>query len=166
MSSASPGRIRDGQPSVVARIVLVVLCGFLAWPVQAQRTTPPGRFGVGAQVGQPTGITAKYYFQPDIAVDLLAAWGFDRSVFATLHASYEYAIPDSPLGFFLGPGLHAGRLAPRDGPTARFGLSALAGLNYFTQRFEIILQARPNIELLPESHVRVGGAAGMRYYFR
>ncbi len=117
-------------------------------------------------MGQPTGITAKYYLQPDIAVDLLAAWGFDRSVFATFHASYEYAIPESPLGFFLGPGLHAGRLSPRNRPSTRFGLSALVGLNYFTQRFEIFLQARPNFEILPDSHVRIGGAAGMRYFFR
>jgi hypothetical protein len=167
MIGTAPGRLPGRLQGRASGFLLVALLSLLqARPAYTQRTAPPGQFGIGAQVGQPTGITAKYYLKPDIAVDLLGAWGFDRSVFATLHTSYEYAIPESPLGFFLGPGLHAGRLAPRHGPSTRFGLSSLAGLNYFTQRFEIFLQARPNIELFPDSRVHMGGAVGLRYFFR
>ncbi len=163
--------MRTGVQGLIPVALFCALLGTLVGvlttsPSYAQRTAPPGRIGLGAQVGQPTGITVKYYLNRDIAVDALAAWGFDRSVFSTLHASYEYIIPDSPLGFFLGPGLHAGRRSINGSPSARFGLSALAGLNYFTQRFEIFLQARPNFELIPDSRVRIGGAAGMRYYIR
>lgn len=155
------------ERSVLARwriyLVWMLLVGptFVARDGHAQATPPPGRIGVGAQIGDPSGLVGRWYFREDAAIDLLAAWGFDRSFVATLHASYAYAIPDSPLGFFLGPGALAGR-TPRF--RFRLGLSAVLGLQYFTGRFEVFLQARPGMELRPASHVRLGGAAGLRYY--
>ncbi|MEZ4700355.1 MAG: hypothetical protein R2834_08500 [Rhodothermales bacterium] len=144
---------------------LGLACGLLGPVALAQRATHPGRFALGAQIGKPTGLTFKLYLEQDIALDLMAAWGFDRSLLANFHASYEYAIPESPLGFFLGPGFLIGRDIRSNDARLLLGLSAQFGLNYFTQRFEVFLQARPSMELLPQSIVRIGGSAGLRYYF-
>lgn len=155
----APCRLPSGWP--------IVLLGGLLLAFGPGRDTfgqaapPPGRLGLGAQIGDPTGLVGRWYFREDAAVDLLAAWGFDRSLVGTIHATYAYAIPDSPLGFFLGPGALVGRTARSD---IRLGISALMGLQYFTGRFEVFLQARPGMELRPASRVRIGGAAGLRYY--
>lgn len=151
-------------PGLALAWIVLVLAGVIAGPALGQRAAPPGRWGIGAQVGSPSGLTLKHYLKRDVAIDFLASWGFDRSVLATVHLAYDYLIPESPLGVYLGPGFQAGRHPSPRGRATRFGLSTVAGLHYFTRRFEVFLQARPHMELLPESRVRMGGAAGLRYY--
>src|SRR5690348_15196232 len=92
-----------------------------------------GNLGVGFVAGGPTGVTAKYWLNPKIAVDGDIGWMFDDGV--TLVADYlwhdysAFSLPkssgiDGKLGLFLGPGMRI----QTDGDD-NFGLRGVMGLS-------------------------------------
>lgn len=138
-----------------------------ATPAAAQ--SPAGSFGLGGQIGDPSGITVKLYRRPGFAYDLLAAWDLDDFFFLNGHALYENPIPDSPLRYYLGPGVVVG--FRDDDPPRRseddviVGISGQFGLNFFVEQFEVFLQLTPRLHVIPETDGDIGGGVGLRYYF-
>src|SRR5688572_17882678 len=92
--------MRPSKKQILASIAfLFLLALFLAAPrARAQDAfTPSGkRFGVGAQVGAPTALTAEWVFAPELALDVgiggLIGWGPSLSV----HSDVLW----SPLSFY------------------------------------------------------------------
>ncbi len=133
---------------------------------------PAGRVGIGAQVGDPTGLSLKLYrrttsgglFESAKAFSFLAAWDLDNFFFLSAHALYERPIPDSPLNYYLGPGAVVGIDDRRAGDDFVLGISGAFGLNFFTDRFEVFLELTPWIKLIPETDGSLGGGIGVRYY--
>ena len=131
----------------------------------AQSTGSQSRFGIGGQVGDPTGLALKYYIRTDWSAVTLVSWNLERFLLFSTHMTFERPIPDSPLHFFIGPGFFIFRSNSNRDARARFGISALPGLNFFAGHFEVFLQSNPGVRLAPDVRFTIGGAVGLRYYF-
>ena len=136
---------------------LPVLFLTVAFSVSAQ----PGSFGIGGQIGEPTGLTIKFRPGP-AAFDAAAEWDFNDFIFVQGHLILnERRFRGSPVGYFYGPGLFIG--ARNDADTA-FGLSFNAAVNYYTGPLEFFGQVTPRLRLTPGSDFDIGGAFGIRFY--
>lgn len=138
---------------------------------QALAQPAGGTLGLGGQVGGDSGLTLKSYrtdglpFQNLLharAADVLLAWNLDGFFFVDAHLLREEPIPDSPLHYFLGPGLFflAG------GDEFATGVSGNFGVNFFSGPFEVFIQLTPRLGLLPATSGTLGGGVGLRYYLR
>lgn len=148
--------------------VLLVLAICAAPTAQAQRTS--GAVGVGGQIGEPTGITLKFYDANSPSYDFIAAWDLDHFFFLNGHALFEQNLNadniDQDLEWFVGPGAFIGFSdRPRE-DEVRLGISGTLGLTLtFNQRVELYGQFTPRIRLVPETDGDFGGGIGLRYYF-
>lgn len=143
-------------------LVAILLLTFSARTSHAQ--APPGRLGIGGQLGDPSGISLKLYQHSGFAYELLAAWDLDDFFFLNGHGLYERPIPDSPLRYYLGPGLLVGfRDRPNDDDVV-VGISGQFGINFFVERFEVFLHLTPRLGILPDTDGDLGGGIGLRYY--
>lgn len=154
--------------STWVRGLVIVLLGWTAMAaspssLQAQRSE--GRFGVGAQAGQPSGLTAKLYRHAQLAYNAAVVWNLRDVVFADLYRTHEFPLPNSPLHLLLGPGIFAGTEGPPFENAFTLGISGAFGLNFFKERFEVFVQATPRMRLYPETQARLGGSVGLRYFF-
>lgn len=151
-------------PWAVTAIIVFVLAMTGAGRAHAQQ--PPGKTGVGVQFGQPGGVSVKLYRKPGFAYEGLAAWNLSDFFFLSGHALYERTIPDSPLGYYLGPGGIAGIQKEDSQSDFVVGVSGTFGVHFFVERYEVFLQVNPRFELLPGTEGHIGGGIGVRYYFR
>jgi len=129
-------------------------------PALAQRSS----FGIGGQVGDPTGLTIRAG-----ALDLAAGWNLSNNSFS---GQVHYLLADRALGgapanfrFFYGPGVFVGvRDRPRDETETALGLSLNAGLSYFAGPIEIFGQVTPRLQLVDQTDFDLGAALGLRFY--
>ncbi|MDX1438965.1 MAG: outer membrane beta-barrel protein [Rubricoccaceae bacterium] len=143
----------------MTRFSLLILFLLLA----AHTVSAQGRFGIGGQIGEPTGLTIKI-LSPGVDLDAAAEWDFGDYVFLQGHVLLgENGLPVSnvDLNFFYGPGLFLGA---RENADTAFGLSANFGLSYYTGPVEIFGQLTPRLRLVPDSDFDLGAAAGVRFY--
>ena len=159
---------KAGVQWTAAAITLCVLAMTGAGRAHAQQ--PAGKTGVGVQFGKPGGVSVKLYRRPGFAYEGLAAWNLSDFFFLSGHALYERAIPDSPLGYYLGPGAVAGIQKKDSQSDFVVGVSGTFGVHFFVERYEVFLQVNPRLNLLPGTtgHIGggIGGGIGVRYYFR
>lgn len=143
---------------------LLVLLFLLSAPdVHAQR----GTFGIGGQVGDPTGLTLKFASGAR-AFDLAAGWDLDDYLYVQGHLLLrERRLPGtaSDFRYFYGPGLFLSvRDTNRDNDDVNFGISFNAGLSYYFDAFEIFGQLTPRLQLVDDTDFDLGGALGIRFY--
>lgn len=112
-------------------------------------------------MGDPSGLTVKYYPNELMASEVVLSYDLGEH-FVLLNGRYlfEQPIPASPLHFFLGPGV---TLANKGGSFA-VGTSGTLGLNFYRERFEVFLHFTPRLNVLPDTHGRLGGGVGLHYY--
>lgn len=157
---------KTARLSLFLRAFFAATCLLAASPSFAQ--SPPGDLGIGGQIGDPSGITLKLYQRPGFAYDFLAAWDLDRFFFLNAHTLYERPIPDSPLRYFLGPGIVLGideDAGPDHDSEVVVGVSGQFGVNFFVEQFEVFLQLTPRLSVIPSTDGEIGGGVGLRYYF-
>lgn len=146
-----------------ACLLLAIVCGLLAHPSQAQR--PAGDTGLGVQIGEPTGLTLRFYNPGGLTYDALAAWDFsDDFFFLNIHGLYEQPLnmeAPFPLVFFYGPGAYVGAR----NEDVVLGVSGSFGLSLFFAPFEAFGQLTPRMDLVPDTDFDLGGGIGVRYYF-
>ena len=141
------------------RIPLFLALFAFALPAIAQ----PGGFGIGGQIGEPTGLTIKVR-TPVSTFDAAAEWDFGDYVFVQGHlilVERRLPLQRTAVNYFYGPGLFIGA---RDGADTAFGLSANAGVNYYTGQVEFFGQITPRLRLTPDSDFDLGLAFGIRFY--
>lgn len=153
-------------------LVLALALGIGLVPTaQAQRTS--GAAGLGGQVGDPSGVSLKFYNAGAPSYDFLAAWSsINDFFFLNAHAVFEEPIDaenvDQPLEWFIGPGAFLGTFE-NNGPFSGdvvVGISGTVGLQVvLAEHFELYLQATPRFALVPETEGELGGGLGLRYYF-
>lgn len=151
-------------------VVLAAVLLFAAPPSPAEAQSPSRPLGVGAHVGEPVGLSARYYDQSDAAYDLLAALNATADpnlFFINVHRVQEDALRPSsevPLRFFHGPGLLLSTEIGENGFAT--GVSYTAGLSLLPlDRLEFFLQLTPRLRVLPDTDFVLGGGLGLRYYF-
>ena len=134
-----------------------------ALPVLAQRTA--GSVGIGGQLGDPSGLTLKFY-NPRVSYDFLAAWDLDEFFFLNAHAVYDRHLGNTPNAhFFYGPGAFVGIHENRKDDDIEAGISGTFGIDFLIERVEIFGQLTPRFSIVPETDGDLGGGIGLRYYF-
>jgi hypothetical protein len=122
--------------------------------------------GIGGQLGEPSGVTLKFYNANAPSYDFLAAWSLQADTFLLNgHLLFENRIPtsnlDKPLEWFVGPGAFVG--LSEDGA---LGISGTIGLNLIlTDHISIYGRITPRLALAPDTEEDVGGGLGIRYFF-
>lgn len=135
----------------------------------AQRSS--GAVGIGAQFGQPTGLTVKIYEPRGISTDILAAWDLDDFFFLNVHGLFERHLGNSGnFHYFVGPGGFIGIRDSKGGESGSsndvaLGISGTLGLNVMVGIAEIYGQITPRLELVKETKGDIGGGVGVRFYF-
>ncbi len=158
--------IHARRKTALFAILLLFFVLSIATPAaSAQSTRSQGQFGVGVQIGNPTGLTTKYYARKQAALVLLGSWNLDKFLLFSSHIVYEHTIPDSPLLFFIGPGFFLGNRDEKSKRDIEVGATSTFGLNFFVEHFEVFLQVTPDLEIWPQRKAFIGGTVGIRYFF-
>ena len=156
--------------SMIKRSVcwLALLCGMVG-SVYA-RTVESGDFGAGLIIGDPTGLTTKWWISEKRAIDMALAWDFSgKDDRLEVHADYLWHFPinipemKGRLPLYVGVG---GRLLT--GHNARTGVRVPFGITYLFPGAPIDLFAEitPLLDLTPDSDFSVNGGVGVRFYFK
>ena len=142
----------------------MVSLALLAAPASAQQV---GQLGIGAVLGDPIGLTGKYWVKDAHAFD----FGFGASHTFVMWGDYVWhgweALPQPSRGK-LALYLSAGpRLETRT--TLDIGIRTMIGLSYWpklkSQLWEMFIELGPTYRLTNDVRVRVDGGVGLRYYF-
>lgn len=151
--------------------LLFVITGFtlLSNPsAHAQVNGNGGNVGIGAMLGEPTGISVKIWNNSNNAFDAGVAWSFGDNDALHLHADYLLHkwfsdIDQGALAFYYGIG---GRMAFSD-PDSEIGIRVPFGLNYIIpdSQIDLFVEAVPILNLAPDTDFDGNGAVGIRYYF-
>ena len=119
---------------------------------------------MGAQIGRPGGLALKLYRPGTTVYDAIISTDGDDYATGSFHRLWERPLPDSPLHYYVGPGLVFGPEGLPQSPQLRLGLSAEAGLNFYAERFEVFLHVTPTLRFLPDTRLGLDGNVGLRYY--
>ena len=144
------------------RLLMIILL-FSASTVWARK---PGELGLGLVVGDPTGLTVKYWMNSINAFDVSLGFEGDFS----LHGDYLWH------GWKAFPQPSSGRLAAlvgvgagvRDsGDDTHLGIRVPIGANYLLEPhpIELFVELVPVMELTPDFKGNVDGGIGVRFYF-
>lgn len=124
-----------------------------------------GPLGLGIIIGDPTGISAKYWLDKTNAID--AAIGFDRF---SVHADYLFhfwnIIPQTGGGeicAYAGPGVVFKDKKEDNMVGIRLALGAAYELTQYP--VEIFAEIVPVFEISPDSDLNMDGGIGIRYFF-
>ncbi|MEZ5072657.1 MAG: hypothetical protein R2751_17290 [Bacteroidales bacterium] len=148
---------------MMKKMMFLALVLMLGMHVKAQNSG----LGLGLILGEPTGLSAKFWTTEKTAVDAAAAWSLVGSGYLRVHADmvvHNYSIDVSkgrlPLYFGLGAKL---TLASSPG----LGIRVPLGMAYqFADApFDVFAEIVPVLELMPASGFVVEGAVGIRYFF-
>ncbi len=148
--------------TVLATVATLV---FTAPDALAQRM--PGQVGIGAQIGEPSGVTLMVYSPRGMSYDFLAAWDMNDFFFLNAHGLFEQHFGRSERAhFFYGPGAFIGiedRPRGTDDDVVA-GVSGRIGVGYLFDRFEVYGQVTPRLALTPATDGDIGGGIGFRFF--
>ena len=148
---------------IIRLSILFISLLFLSTALHAQ--TRPGSTELGVILGEPTGISVKFWQSGTSAVDVAAAWSFEGEESLHLHASYLKHKPleaeAGSLYLYYGIG---GRALFADDP--RFGARIPVGLQYNIEdtRLSLFFEVAPTFDLIPATDFGVNGGIGVRYF--
>jgi len=146
--------------------LLTVLTILIIWSVQSD--AQESGFGLGLMVGEPTGLSGKYWLSPLSAIDGALGWSFGKNNWVQLHGDYlihNYGIVNVGKGKLP---VYYGIGARMIFSTAnRVGIRGVAGLDYLFQSdpLDIFLEIAPVLDLAPEIEFDFNAGIGIRYYF-
>lgn len=143
-------------------IFIILFSNFQNLP--AQQT----KFGIGIILGEPTGITSKYWINSNSAFVGGLSWSFKDNDALYMHLDYvnhDYTLI----------GVNRGKLAVYYGiggkillaKETNIGVRIPVGLNYIFQGtpIDLFLELVPSLNLIPSTTFDIGGGVGVRYYF-
>ena len=177
----SAARLAPRFGSWSARIAVLVAATatvILANPKQAEADTEKGGLGIGLIIGEPTGLSAKYFLTDDTALDFAVGFGFiGRGL--QVHGDYLWhplVIENTEvfaLRAYLGPGLRILRRDDGDNDSAhvRFGLRLVGGVlfDFRNVPFDVFVEAAlvGDYRTIDDDHfgIDINVGAGVRYYF-
>lgn len=143
--------------------ILFVLLTLQSLPCGQQAFPVIPRFEFGAYLGQPIGLSAKYWFNSLNAVDIVSAWSFTEDGIFELDADYllhyfpQLTKGEIPLYVGVGAGF-------RIGDDWFIGARFPIGAEYIFENFPISVFAEvsPQWQIDPDSKFVVGGGVGIR----
>lgn len=153
-------RRNEASAFLIAVVVALALCGAVG-----RASAQPSRLSFGVAAGSPGGISVAVSpgdarrTRPT-AVHALASFDLDDYFLGQAYRVSLFALRDSPVTLFAGPGIAAGL----DDGRVMTGVGAVAGLRFFRARYEIFVQAQPRLMALPDLTFQPGGAVGFRVH--
>lgn len=154
---------------LLSRTILLCFTIFFANHIYTQPSS--GKFGVGIEFGEPSGLSLRIYQPRQMSVDILLAWDFNDFFYANIHGTWEKPISGSgDFNFFYGPGIFLGLREKSnhsffDGnEELKLGISGTAGINYYIDRGEIYLRITPRLLLIDRTASDLVGGLGFRFY--
>jgi hypothetical protein len=158
------------------KIVLIMFCllsvQLLASDLHHEVSDPPSnaqtpRFELGGILGFPTGISAKYWFNRRVSVDLAAAWAFEDGGSFEVHSDLLYNLFFISTNYGLLPVYFGvgGAVYFTDDPFA--GVRIPIGVSYLLDEapLSVFIEVVPIIGIAPTSEFRFGGGIGARMTF-
>lgn len=126
------------------------------------------KVGVGIILGQPTGLSAKFWMNQKSAIDVAAAWQFLPAGTVYVQADYLYQIyhvfpvKKGSLPLYIGVGASA---TVQANPT--IGLRVPIGIEYLfpDAPFDAFLEIGIGMSVYPATRVQPNGGVGLRYTF-
>ncbi len=126
--------------------------------------------GLGVILGDPTGITGKYFLSAESAIDAGAGWetsGDDRfHVYADylFHINDLFEVGKGSLPLFFGAGL---RFISLEDDDDELGIRLPVGLEYVFPKLSIRIfgELVPVLELTPDTEFDLDAGVGIRYFF-
>jgi len=129
-------------------------------------------FGVGGVIGDPYGVSMKYYLAEDKAIAAGLGFGFADEIshiFFTadflLHRIYDTSWDEGSLHFYYGPGI-----ALYDYGFSDLEISLRApigiGADFSSAPLGIFLELAPYVDISPDFFFSFMGAAGFRFYLK
>jgi len=124
--------------------------------------------GLGVIIGEPTGLSAKFWTSSRNAVDVAVAYSFRHKGYFHLHADYLWHFPNvihSTERFPLYAGI-GGRFAAGSG-SGIFGVRIAGGIAYWVRDapIEIFFELAPIVDLAPETGLSGNAGIGVRFFF-
>lgn len=152
---------------VARTAALLVTFSILAYTTSSAQSS---NWGIGVQLGQPSGLSLKKHNPYGMSADILLAWDLNDFFFVNLHGTWEKNLSSNgDFHFVYGPGIFAGfrerSLNTEIDDDLFVGISGTFGLAYNIDRFEIYVRATPRLALIESSGGAVGGGLGFRFYF-
>jgi hypothetical protein len=128
----------------------------------------PSGFGIGVILGEPTGLSAKYWISPYCAIDGALAWSLDKKSRVQIHSDYLWhnyriiSVIKGKLPIYYGLGA---RLVFESNNI--FGVRGVVGMDYIFDGtpLDIFLELVPILDLAPEVRMDFNAGIGIRYYF-
>lgn len=127
-------------------------------------------FGAGIVLGEPTGLSGKYWISEDNAFDAALAYSFleDNKSFS-FHADYLYHLYGVIDRYYKMP-LYYGfgvRFRVRENKDNSFGVRGVMGLLVYLKEapVDVFFEAAPVFRLLPDTNIDFDIAIGARYFF-
>jgi len=125
-------------------------------------------FGLGIILGEPTGISGKYWLSANSAIDGAAAWNFGNGGYLHVHGDYllhnydVFKVKEGRLPLYYGIG---GRIGFGDDTVV--GLRGVVGIAYLFSGAPVdaFLEIAPIMDLVPGTSFHVQGGIGARFYF-
>lgn len=163
------------------KLFMAALIGTTAFAAGARE----GELGAGLTLGDPTGITAKYWLDEQAAVDAAVAWSLDDQRF-NLHADYLLhsfeQMKGEPLQWAYHYGIGArvkfadnnsgndnGKSEDNNKEDASLGVRFPLGLDFYpTQlpRLEFFVEIAPVLDVIPDTDFDLEFGIGARFYFQ
>jgi len=154
-------------------ILPLLLCAAVV-PVQAQERT----FGLGAIIGEPTGLSAKYWTSPRTAMDFELGWSFagndderpnNGESMVSFHMDYlwhsfDALNTDERLPIYYGIG---GRINTGFGNENSLAVRGVVGIAWMprTSPIDIFFEVAPTLQLVSTTNFGFEAGFGARYYF-
>ena len=126
-------------------------------------------WGIGVILGEPTGISLKFWNGRTTAIDAAAAWSFKGEEKLHLHMDWLFhnfkllKVQRGKLPLYLGIG---GRVKFEE--ETRVGVRIPVGVCFIPRDIpiDVFLEIVPILDLAPETHFDMNASIGIRYFFK
>ncbi|MCO4746725.1 MAG: hypothetical protein KC912_18160 [Proteobacteria bacterium] len=157
------------------RLILASVCLLASTTASAVEVGNGKNIGVGLVLGEPTGVTGKFYLSKNHAIDVTLGTGtYDNDRDSRLwvhgvylwHPSVLHSDPDFDLGWHVGVGGFVADRHNRDG--ASIGARVPAGLDFTLSKvpLQFFADVAADVELVPDVvELYLGLGLGGRYFF-
>ena len=158
---------------------VIALCLFLS---AGESISQERKFGLGIILGEPTGLSAKYWTSPTTAFDFGLGWGWggyriggkyreyydggSRIHFHMDHLWHSFTAIESTERFPLYYGI-GGRINTGAGYNSSFAVRGVIGIAWMPRDtpIDIFLELAPSLQLTSVTGFAIDGGFGFRYFF-
>lgn len=128
-------------------------------------------FGLGLVVGEPTGISAKYWLSSQNALDFGLGYSFSSNA-NRFHLNVDYVWHNENvirskerLPLFYGIG---GRIKTREKDNASVSVRGILGLLWYPRYvpIDLFVEVVPVLRIVPDTNLEFDAGVGIRYFFK